>query len=122
MKFKEAFRITWLPVVLASLCCLSPIIILLTGLGTVAFASSLADILYGDYKWAFRALGLLALAIALVLYLRRTKGICTLDDAKRRRNEIVNIVAIALTAGILGYIIFLYVIVHYWGVLLNLWT
>ncbi len=122
MRLKEIVKLTWVPVVLASLCCLSPIVVLLTGLGTVAFASSLADTLYGDYKWIFRGVGLIALVIALVVYLRRTKGICTLDEARKRRTEIFNIVVVALAAGVVGYVVFLYVIVHYAGVFLNLWS
>lgn len=121
MKIKEVLKISSVPVAIASLCCLSPVIIVLLGIGSVSFASSLADTLYGDYKWVFRSLGLLALSGALVLYLRRTKGICTLDEAKKRRNEIINIVAITLAAAVLGYIFFLYVVVHYAGVFLHLW-
>jgi len=121
MKFKEIFKLTWLPVVAASLCCLSPIIVVLAGVGSVALASSLADTLYGDYKWLFRIIGLVALALSVMIYLRRTKGICTLDDAKRRRSEIINIVAISITAGIIGYVAFLYVILHYVGVFLDIW-
>ncbi len=62
------------------------------------------------------------MAIALVIYFRRTKGICTIDEAKRRRNEIVNMVALTLITGILGYLVFLYVIVHYIGVFLDIWA
>jgi len=121
MKFKEILRITWLPVVGASLCCLSPIIILLLGLGTAAFASSLADTFYGDYKWFFRVGGLFLLAIALAMHFRK-KGVCSLDQAKRHKNEIINTVLISLFAAIAGYIFFLYVVVHYAGVWLNLWS
>ncbi len=119
---KDILKISSLPVVVASLCCLSPIVILLAGFGTVTVASSLADTLYGDYKWAFRLAGLAFLAVAILIYLRRTKGICTIDEAKRRRNEIINIVALSLAAGIAGYFFFLYVIVHYAGVFLGLWS
>jgi len=119
--FHKYLKITGLPVLFAGLCCLSPIIILLLGLGSVGFASSLADTLYGDYKWYFRLGGLIVLVIALVLYFR-DRGICTLDAAKRKRNEILNTTLIATTIGVLGYIVWLYVIVHYWGVWLNLWV
>lgn len=119
---REAFKISAIPVVIASLCCLSPIVIVLAGLGTATFASSLADTLYGDYKWYFRAAGLALLSIATIIYLRRTKGICTIDDVVRRRNEIINIVALTLAIGIAGYFFFLYVVVHYWGVFLGLWN
>lgn len=121
MNLKEIFKIISVPVLIASLCCLSPIILVLAGIGTVGFASSLADTLYGDYKWYFRMAGLLALVLALVLYFRRSKGICTIDEAKRRRNEIINTVAIAIIVGVVGYIFFLYVVVHYIGVFLSIW-
>ena len=106
---------------MASLCCLSPVILVVFGLGTVAFGSSLADTLYGDYKWYFRLAGLIAMAISLVLYFRRTKNICTLDEAKKRRTEIINTVALTIIFFVLGYIFFLYVVVHYIGVWLSLW-
>jgi heme exporter protein D len=106
----------------ASLCCLSPVILVLLGVSTVTFASSLADTLYGEYKWVFRGVGLIALVASIVLYVRRTKGICTFDEAVRRRNEIINMVAMALIVSVLGYLFFLYVVVHYVGVWLRLWV
>ncbi len=121
MNIKEIFKISGIPVVIASLCCLSPVILVVFGIGTVSFASSLADTLYGDYKWYFRIAGLIAISIALALYFRHTKNICTLDAVKRRHNEIINTVAITLIAGVFGYIFFLYVVVHYAGVWLHLW-
>lgn len=121
MKIKEIFKISSIPVAIASLCCLSPIILVTLGLGTVSFASSLADTLYGDYKWYFRIAGLIAMSIALIMYFRRAKGICTIDEMKRRKNEIINTVALVVISCVLGYIFFLYVVVHYIGVFLNLW-
>jgi len=121
MKLKEIFKITWVPVVFASLCCVSPIILVLFGLGTVTVASSLADTLYGGNKWWFRALGLALLAISVILYYRR-KGVCTLDQAKKHRNEIINTTLMVLIGGVLGYVFFLYVVVHYIGVWLDIWA
>lgn len=121
MKFREIFHITLIPVIGASLCCLSPVIVVLLGLGTVTFASSLTDTLYGDYKWVFRGIGLLLLSIALIIHFRRN-GVCTLDHVKRRKNEIINTVLITIFAGVIGYIVFLYVIVHYIGVWMGLWS
>jgi len=122
MKIKEILKISSLPVIVASLCCLSPVILVLLGVGTVSFASSLADTLYGDYKWIFRGVGLIALLLSLYYYLTRTKGICTVDEAKKRRNEIINYLTITIIAGVVGYIFFLYVVVHYVGVWLSLWN
>jgi len=118
---KALLKITGIPVVVASLCCVSPIIVVLFGIGSVSVASSLADTLYGEYKWVFRMAGLVALAISVILYLRRTKGICTMDQARKRRNEIINIIAMSVAVAVVGYIVFLYVIVHYIGVFLSLW-
>lgn len=120
-KFKDALKISSIPVVIASLCCLSPVILVLLGVSTVSFASSLADTLYGEYKWVFRAVGIIALLGSLLFYLRRKKGICTIDEAKKRRNEIINYVALTLIVGVAGYFFFLYVVVHYAGVFLSLW-
>lgn len=120
-RLKVILKISSIPVALASLCCLSPVILVLLGVSTLSFASSLADTLYGDYKWVFRGIGLLALLGATVWYLRSQKGICTLDEAKKRRNEIVNIVALSVISAVVGYIFFLYVVVHYVGVFLNIW-
>ena len=121
-KLRDILKLSGLPVLIASLCCLSPLILVLVGVSTVSFASSLADTFYGEYKWWFRGAGLIALLLALTFYLRRQKGICTIDEAKRRRNEIINYLALALIVGVLGYLFFLYVVVHYLGAWLGLWA
>lgn len=120
MKLKEVFKIASVPVVIASLCCLSPVLLVLLGLSTVSFATSLSDTFYGEYKWYFRLAGFLALTIAYVFHLRR-QGICTLDQAKRERNRIINGVLMTLIAGVIGYVFFLYVVVEYAGKWLKIW-
>lgn len=121
MNIKEILKVNSIPVLVASLCCLSPIVLVLFGIGTVSFASSLADTLYGEYRWHFRLAGLLSVVISLIIYFRKSKGICTIDQMKRRRNEIINTIALTLIIGVLGYVFFLYVVVHYIGVWLSLW-
>lgn len=118
---KELVRISGIPVVIASLCCLTPVILVALGLASASFAASLATTLYGTYKWYFRATGIALLAISLISYLRRHKGICTIDEAVRRKNEIINLVALTLIAGVLGYLFFLYVVVEYAGIVLKIW-
>ncbi|OJI09026.1 MAG: hypothetical protein COV08_02360 [Candidatus Vogelbacteria bacterium CG10_big_fil_rev_8_21_14_0_10_49_38] len=119
---KSILKITGIPVLVASLCCLTPVIIVLFGLGSVSIAASLADTLYGTYKWVFRIVGLMLLILSVIWYLRREKGICTIDEVKRRRNEILNVVGVALTVGVVGYLIWLYVVVEYSGKWLNIWN
>jgi predicted exporter len=91
------------------------------GFASASFAASLATTLYGTYKWYFRAAGLMLLAISLISYFRRQKGICTIDEAVQHKNEIINTVALALITGILGYLFFLYVVVEYAGIILKIW-
>ncbi len=120
VNWKDIFKITGIPVLLASLCCLVPIVLVLFGLSTVAFAASLSNTLYGTYKWVFRGMGLLLLSISLFIYFRN-RGICTIDQAKRQRKKIINTVLISLIVAVLAYIFWLYVIVEYVGVFLGLW-
>ncbi len=119
-KWVDLFKVSSIPVFIASLCCLSPIILLSLGVVSLSFATELADVFYGKYKWLFRFAGFVALIIAFVFYLRRS-GVCTLDEVKKRRNEILNKLILLVITGTLGYIFFLYVVVHYLGVWLNVW-
>ena len=119
---KDIIKIISLPVLFASLCCLSPLILVMLGLSSVAFASSLADTLYVQYKWLFRGVGLILLIISFILYLRKSRGICTLDQAMRHKNQIINLFLITLIAAISGYVIWLYVIVEYAGKWLKIWN
>jgi len=120
MTLRDLTKVIGLPVVFASLCCLSPVILVLLGLSTVTFAGSLADTLYGDYKWVFRSLGLVLLIISLILYFRK-KGVCTLDLAKKRRNEIMNTTLLVFIGAVGGYFFFLYIVVEYAGKILKIW-
>lgn len=120
MNLKELLKVTGIPVVAASLCCLTPVVLVLLGLGGVAFATSLSDTLYGSYKWAFRAAGLVLLGISLLTYFRG-KGVCTLDQAKRHRRKIINTCLTAFIIAVSGYILFLYIVVEIIGKSLGIW-
>lgn len=120
MNIKELIKVGIIPAVGASLCCLSPLILVMFGLSSVGFAASLANTLYGEYKWYFRLFGFLMLIGAYIVYLRR-RGICTLDQIKRERNRILNQWFLLLIIGIIGYLFFLYVVVHYAGVWYQIW-
>jgi hypothetical protein len=101
------------------LCCLTPIVLVLVGLAGVSAANSLGDKLYGDYKWEFRAAALVFLVLALFIYFRKS-GICTLDQAKRQRNRIINITSLVLIASTAFYVFWTYIVLHYWGILAGL--
>lgn len=119
-KIKETLKISSVPAIIASLCCLSPVILVLTGLATTTFAASLSDLFYGTYKWVFRGVGFVALVIAYMFYIRR-QGVCTFDEAIKRRNELINKFMLVLIVAILFYVIFLYGFVEYLGIKLGIW-
>ena len=116
---RGVFIISALAGVIGGLCCLTPIVLILLGLATVAAATSMGNVLYGDYRWVFRGVALLFVVIALVVYFRR-KGICTLDQAKRERNRVINISLVVLTFSVGIYIFWTYVVVQYWGIAVGL--
>jgi len=120
MTVKDMLKLTWLPIVAASLCCLSPLILVLFGLSSVSFAASLSGTLYGGYRWVFRLAGLLLLGGSLWMYFRR-KGICTIADARKHRTEVMNAILLVLVAGVVGYVVFLYGVVEYGGIAAGIW-
>jgi len=116
---KGIFLISGFAALIGGLCCMTPVVLVLLGLSTLAFANSLGNVLYGDYRWAFRIAALVFLALTLVVYFRR-RGICTLDQAKRERNRIINASLVMLIFAIGMYIFWTYFAVHWWGIRVGL--
>ena len=100
---------------IAGLCCITPIVLVLFGLASVTVANNWGNLLYGDYRWHFRAVAMVFLVAGLVVYFRR-RGICTLDAAARERNRVINVSLLVffLATGI--YIFWNYVVLHWWGI------
>ena len=116
---KSALRLSGLFALIGGLCCLTPIVMILLGLATISAANSLGNILYGAYRWHFRAAAIACFVAALVIYFRK-QGVCTLDEARRQRNRIVNLSVLALTLGVGFYIFWTYIVLHYWGIAVGL--
>ncbi len=116
---KGIFIISALAGLIGGLCCLTPIVLVLLGLASISAAAGLGNVLYGDYKWLFRAAALGFLALSLWAYFRR-KGICTLDQARRQRNRIINTSLLVLITAAGIYIFWTYIAVHYWGIAVGL--
>jgi hypothetical protein len=112
---KGIFILSGLAALVGGLCCLTPVVLVLLGLASISAAASLGNVLYGDYHWEFRLVALAFLALALVIYFRR-KGICTLDQARRERNRILNTSLVVLIFAVGIYIFWTYVAVHWFGV------
>ncbi len=104
---------------IGGLCCFTPIVLVMLGLASISVAADLGNVLYGEYRWIFRIAALAFLALALVIYFRR-RGICTLDQARRERNRIINTALVVVIAAIGIYIFWTYTAVHYWGIAVGL--
>jgi MerT mercuric transport protein len=116
---KPVLLISALAGLIGGLCCLTPIVLVLLGLSTISAAAGLGNVLYGDYRWVFRTVALVFLALALIIYFRK-KGVCTLDQARRERNRIINTSLVVLIFGAGIYIFWTYIAVHYWGIAVGL--
>ncbi|HUU12240.1 MAG TPA: mercuric transporter MerT family protein [Terriglobia bacterium] len=104
---------------IGGLCCVTPIVLVLLGLASIAVAADIGNVLYGDYRWIFRLVALAFMALALWFYFRR-RGICTLDQARRERNRIINTSLVVLIFAVGIYIFWTYIAVHYWGIAVGL--
>jgi len=110
---------------MASLCCLPSVVLVFFGLASVSTAAALSDDLYWGYNgmgW-FRPLLLVASAlmvvIGLIIYFRN-EGICTLDEAKRQRQRVINTSLLVGTITVLLYLVFNFVILTELGIAMNL--
>lgn len=110
---------------LATMCCLPSVVLVLFGLASVSSAAALSDSLYwglDGYYWFRPALSLLSIGLVitgLVIYFR-SKGICTIEQAKRERKRIINISLVVLITSYLLYLVFNFVILTEIGIALGL--
>lgn len=112
---KGVLVISALAGLIGGLCCVTPVVLVLLGLASITVAADLGNVLYGEYRWLFRGVALAFLITALVIYFRR-RGVCTLDQARRARNRILNTALMVLTTATGIYIFWTYIAVHYWGI------
>jgi len=106
--------------VLGSLCCITPLVIVLFGLGGVTFAAGLGNTLYFQYRWVFWLIGLGFVFGGLLVYFRG-KGVCNLDQAKRKKKFIINTTILTVVSAVLIYMVFNYVFLEYIGSWVGIW-
>ena len=110
---------------LASMCCLPSVVLVMFGLASVSTAAALSNKLYWgeDGFWWFRPLMLFIattfVMTGLIIHFR-SRGICTLDEAKRERRKVVNTTIIVLLVSYIGYLLLNYVILTEIGLLFDL--
>ena len=105
----------------ASLCCVPSVVwVLFAGSSAIVAADQLSnDLYFGVVRWLLYLVALTMAGAGLTIHFRRD-GICTLDDAKRERRRIVNTSLVVLTAAIVLYIVWNYVILELIGIAIGL--
>ena len=89
--------------VFSLLCCVSPIVLVLLGLSTVAGALSLSYFLFDNFKFYFLAASGIFFVVAMYIHLRR-RGQCSVKGIKKNRNTIIlSLIAFASTFVFLYY-------------------
>ena len=110
---------------LASMCCVPSVVLLMFGFASVSTAAALSNKLYwgeGGFWWFRPTMLLIAFAfvvIGLIIHFR-SRGICTLDQAKRERRKVVNTTLLVLLISYLAYLLLNYVILTEIGLLFDL--
>ncbi len=105
----------------ASLCCVPSVVwVLFAGSSAIVAADQLSnDLYFGAVRWLLYLVALVMAGAGLTIHFRRD-GICTLDDAKRERRRIVNTSLFVLTASIVLYVVWNYVILELIGIAIGL--
>ncbi len=105
----------------ASLCCVPSVVwVLFAGSSAIVAADQLSnDLYFGTVRWLLYLVAITMAGAGLTIHFRRD-GICTLDDAKRERRRIVNTSLVVLTAAIVLYIVWNYVILELIGIAIGL--
>ena len=105
---KETVGIGSSAALIASLCCLGPLLLISLGLGTASTALSI-----GAQKPYFLVLGLIFFAVSMFLFIKyRRKNICEgCVTKKQERKRIINVILIALATFFILYVLLIYIIV-----------
>jgi len=82
-------------------CCVTPVVLVLLGLGSVSFAISLGNTLYYQYGWYFRGAAFLLAFAGIYIHLKR-RGVCSLRGAKSQWRMIAAVfVSMVVVYGVL---------------------
>ncbi len=118
---KSLWKVIGLGALTASMCCFPSVVwVLFAGSSAIVAADQLSNNLY--FGIARPILYLIALGMVttgLVIHFR-SRGICSLDEAKRERRRIVNTTLAVLTATFLIYFVWNYIILEIIGIALGM--
>ena len=80
-----------------SLCCVTPLVLVLLGLSGVTGAAALAGSLQQNYRWTlFIPVALVLLLASIYFHVRRREGTCTIKNIKKQKWYVIGTVSFAL--------------------------
>ncbi len=118
---KSLWKVIGLGAVTASMCCLPSVVwVLFAGSSAIIAADQLSNNLYfGIVRPIIYVIAIAMVGTGLVIHFR-SRGVCTLDQAKKERRRIINTTLAVLTATFVIYFIWNYIILELVGIALGL--
>jgi hydrogenase-4 membrane subunit HyfE len=118
---KSLWKVIGLGAVTASMCCLPSVVwVLFAGSSAIIAADQLSNNLYyGIARPIIYAISLAMVGAGLVIHFR-SRGVCTLDQAKKERRRIINTTLAVLTSTFVIYFIWNFIVLELVGIALGL--
>ena len=118
---KSLWKVIGIGALTASMCCFPSVVwVLFAGSSAIVAADQLSnDLSFGIARPILYLIALGMVATGLIIHFRH-RGICTLDEAKRERQRIINTTLAVLTATFLLYFIWNYIILEIIGIALGM--
>jgi len=118
---KSLWKVIGLGAVTASMCCLPSVVwVLFAGSSAIIAADQLSNNLYyGIARPIIYSIAIAMVGTGLVIHFR-SRGVCTLDQAKKERRRIINTTLAVLTSTFVIYFIWNYIVLELVGVALGL--
>jgi hypothetical protein len=118
---KSLWKVIGLGALTASMCCFPSIIwVLFAGSSAIVAADQLSNDLYFGIARPILYLFALGMVVAGLVMHFRSRGVCTIDQAKKERRRIVNTTLAVLTATFIIYFLWNYIVLELIGILLGL--
>lgn len=85
-----------------SLCCVTPLVLVLLGLSSISGAAALAGYLQQNYRWTlFIPIGLVLLFTSIYLHIKRKEGVCNLNIIKNYKYYVGGTIIFAIIVWVL---------------------
>jgi len=107
--------------IISSLCCLPSVIwVLFAGSSAIVAADSLSnELYYSSFRYLLYSISFVLLIVGVILFFRN-KGICTLNDAKKNKNRIINTTLMVFSLSIVVYLIWNFIVLEILGIAVGL--